>query len=104
MSKWIHFAKINEIPPGGHKAITINGTPIVLFNLEGEYFAIENRCTHEDFPLSEGCIIDNQITCPLHGAKFNIKTGEVTAPPAFVDVPIFSVRIVEDNIQVELLP
>lgn len=102
MSKWIYFAKINEIPLGAHKAITINGTPIVLFNLEGEYYAIENRCTHEDFPLSEGCIIDNQISCPLHGARFNIKTGVVTAPPAFEDVATFAVRIVDDNIQVEL--
>lgn len=103
MSKWISIAKINEIPLGGHKAITINGTPVVLFNLEGEYYAIENRCTHQDFPLSEGCIIDNEITCPLHGAKFNIKTGEVTAPPAFMDVQTFAVRIEQENIQVELL-
>lgn len=103
MSKWISITKINEIPLGGHKAITINGTPVVLFNLEGEYYAIENRCTHQDFPLSEGCIIDNEITCPLHGAKFNIKTGEVTAPPAFMDVQTFAVRIEQDNIQVELI-
>jgi 3-phenylpropionate/trans-cinnamate dioxygenase ferredoxin subunit len=102
MSKWIYFARINEIQPGGHKAITINGTPIVLFNLEGDYYALENRCTHEDFPLSEGCIIDGQITCPLHGAKFNIKTGAVTAPPAFMDVTTFAVRIEEDIIQVEI--
>jgi len=102
MPKWIYFSRTSEIPSGGHKAITINGTPIVLFNLEGEYYAIENRCTHQDFPLSEGQIIDNQITCPLHGAQFNIKTGEVTAPPAFMDVATFAVRIVEDIIQVEI--
>lgn len=102
MPKWIYFARTNEIPPGGHKAITVDGIPIVLFNLENEYYAIENRCTHEDFPLSEGPIINGQITCPLHGARFNIKTGEVTAPPAFEDVATFPVRIIEDKIQVAI--
>lgn len=102
MSQWQTIATISEIPLGGLKAITIKGIPIVLFNLEGEYYAIENRCTHQDFPLSEGHIIDNQITCPLHGARFNIKTGQVTAPPAFMDVATFAVRIEEDKVQIEL--
>jgi 3-phenylpropionate/trans-cinnamate dioxygenase ferredoxin subunit len=102
MTKWIRIASTSEISPGGHKAITIDGTHIVLFNLDGEYYAIENRCTHQDFPLSEGFLMDCQITCPLHGAKFNIKTGEVTAPPAFIDVATFVVRVIEDSVEVEV--
>jgi len=102
MSKWIEVAQITEIPKGSRKAFNIEGQPILIINLDNSYFAIENRCTHEDYPLEQGYIEDDIITCPFHGAQFCIKTGEVKAPPAFSDVAIFKVRINNKKIEIQI--
>lgn len=98
--EWFDIGVVEHLQKGEHKAITINNIPIVVFNLNGEYFAIENRCTHQDFPLSEGEVLGDQIACPLHGARFCIKTGQALSPPAFIDVATFPVRVFEGRVQV----
>ncbi len=97
---WIDVALDGEIPNLGRKTINIEGTPVLILRVDNIYYAIEDRCTHEDRPLNEGYIEGNTITCPFHGAQFCIKTGEVKAPPAFVDLPIFPVRVYNQKVQV----
>jgi len=99
MTQWHSICKANELPPDTRKAVVINSIPILIFNLEGDYYAIQNRCTHQDFPLLEGELEDDILMCPLHGAKFSIKTGEAKASPAFVDVPTYPTRVEDEWVQ-----
>lgn len=100
MSDWINAVAEADLPAGEHTVVEVEGAVMVLVNLDGEYFAIEDICTHDGSEISSGCIVDGSIECPRHGARFDIRTGEVTAPPAYEPVDTFPVRVVEGVIQV----
>jgi len=100
MSEWITVAKAGEIAPGGHRVVDADGTHIAVFNLGEEYCAIEDVCTHDGGELAGGCVIGEEIECVRHGARFNIRTGAVTAPPAYEPVATFPVRVQDGVIQV----
>ncbi len=100
MSDWINVVAVNDLAPGEHMSVEIEDAAIVLFNLDGEFYAIEDICTHDGSEISSGCIVDGSIECPRHGAMFDIKTGEVTAPPAYEPVDTFPVQVVDDVVQV----
>lgn len=102
MSNWINVAKITDIPSGSSKAVQINHTSILIFNLDGDFYAIENVCTHDGGSLAGGHLEGDEIVCPRHGAHFCIKTGAVTQPPAYEDVATFAVQVVGDLIQLQL--
>jgi 3-phenylpropionate/trans-cinnamate dioxygenase ferredoxin subunit len=102
MSKWYEIIKTTDFPVGTRKVIDLEGTSILLLNLEGNYYAIRNLCSHQNFPLEDGDIEDCIITCPLHGAKFSIQTGAVKAPPAFEDIATYEVRVENDMIQINI--
>jgi len=80
MSRFIEIAKINEIAPG--KAKMLEGKKIAIFNLEWDYYAIDDTCPHARGPLSEGEVEGEVVTSPWPGLEFNIKTGELLRPPA----------------------
>ena len=100
MSEWINAVAESDLTPGDHTVVEVEGAVMVLVNLDGEYFAIEDICTHDGSEISSGCIVDGSIECPRHGARFDIRTGEVTAPPAYEPVDTFPVRVVEGVVQV----
>lgn len=102
MSDWITVAEDSELSDGERKALTIHKQPILLFKIEGQYYAIQNLCTHEALPLTEGTLEGDTIICPFHGASFCIKTGAVTAPPAFSDLETYPVRVNNQMVQVQL--
>jgi len=89
-----------ELPPGERLFLEIDDKSIVLFNLAGDYYAIADICTHDDGPLGEGEVEGHQIICPRHGARFDIRTGEVLALPAIQDVPAYPVRLVDGMIEI----
>ncbi len=89
-----------ELPPGERLFLEIENKSIVIFNLAGDYYAIEDVCTHDDGPLGEGEVEDHQIICPRHGARFDIRTGEVLTLPAIQDVPAYHVRVVDGMIEI----
>ncbi|MCB1087304.1 MAG: non-heme iron oxygenase ferredoxin subunit [Verrucomicrobiae bacterium] len=101
MSESTIVADEADIEPGSAKRFEVNGRKIAVFNLEGEFFAIADTCTHEEASLSEGAVYGDEVECPLHGACFKIKTGEVTCPPAVSDVESFVVEV--DNGKVKVL-
>ena len=100
MSDWINAVAEADLPPGEHTVVEVEGAVMVLVNLDGEFFAIEDICTHDGSEISSGCIVDGSIECPRHGARFDIRSGEVTAPPAYEPVDTFPVRVVDGIIQV----
>ncbi len=100
MSDWINVAKVGEIAPGGHRIADVDGTHIAVFNIAGEYYAIEDVCTHDGGELAGGNVIGDQIECLRHGARFCIRTGAVMAPPAYEPVAKFPVRVENGEIQV----
>ena len=100
MSDWISVVAAGDLGPGDHKAVEVEDAEIVVINLDGNYYAIEDVCTHDGSEISSGCLVDGSIECPRHGARFDVKTGEVTAPPAYEPVDTFPVRVVEGVVQV----
>ena len=80
MSEYIYFADTTEIPPGTNKHREMKGLPIVVFNLDGVYYAIEDSCSHSGGPLSRGYLDSEEqtIVCPWHTWKFHIPTGKCT--------------------------
>lgn len=102
MSGWVALAKAGDIPPGQCRAFDVDDRMIALVNLDGEFYAIDNICTHAYAELSEGRIVGDEIQCPLHGARFSIRTGAVTAPPAFEPLNTYSVRVNGDDLEVQV--
>lgn len=100
MSDWIDVAAVKEFPPGEMRSVDADGTRIAVVNLDAEYYAIEDVCTHDGGQLTGGPLCGDAIVCPRHGARFSIKTGEVLAPPAYEPVAIFPLRIQSGRVQV----
>lgn len=100
MTEWYDVAPVAEIPPGRCRTVEVDGRPIAVVNLEGEFYAIEDLCTHDGGDLASGDIEGEQIVCPRHGARFSVKTGAVLAPPAYEDVLTFPVRVYDGMVQV----
>jgi nitrite reductase/ring-hydroxylating ferredoxin subunit len=82
------------------KAVEVNGEQVLLCNVDGEFCAVQDECTHECFPLSEGTLEGDAVVCTLHGARFALKTGEVLAPPALVPVRTYEVRVEGEDVLV----
>jgi len=102
MAEFVKVASTNEIASGQARLVNIKGKEIALFNIEGTFFALENACTHEEGPLAEGEIEGHEVTCPWHGARFDVRTGEVLCGPAYEDVARYNVRVTGTDIEVEL--
>ncbi len=101
MARLIKIAEAKDVPPGQSAAFTIEGQKIALFNVEGAYYAIGDACAHRGGPLSEGDVQGTKVTCPLHGADFDLKTGAALGPPAQKGVPSYKIIVEGDDIKVE---
>jgi 3-phenylpropionate/trans-cinnamate dioxygenase ferredoxin component len=99
MSDWITVAKVGELAPGQWRVVDADGAQIVVFNLGGEYFAIEDVCTHDGGQLTGGTVEGDQIICPRHGAHFCIRTGAALSAPAYEPTAKFAVRVEGGEIQ-----
>src|ERR1700736_4339245 len=80
MPVYFKVAKLSEIQPGTVKRIEAGGKQIALFNIDGTFHAMDDACTHRGGPLSEGILVGAEVTCPWHGAVFDVTTGEVISP------------------------
>ena len=104
MAEFVRVASVAEIEPGGVKRVEVDGEPIAIVNLDGEFYAIGDTCTHEEASLSEGWVDaeEETIECPLHGSQFKIKTGEVLSLPAVYPVQTYEVKVDGDAILVKI--
>lgn len=102
MAGFVKVAQSDEIAPGQGKMIEVGGKKIALFNVEGAFYAIDDTCTHRGGPLSEGSLEGTEVTCPWHGAIYDVSTGEVVSPPAPTGVARYNVRVEGTAIEVEV--
>jgi 3-phenylpropionate/trans-cinnamate dioxygenase ferredoxin component len=102
MADFVTVANVNDVKKGKVKTFKVNGHNIAVCNVEGTFFATQDLCTHDGGPLGEGELWDYNIECPRHGARFDVRTGQVTALPAMRPIKTFPVRVEGDDIQVAL--
>jgi 3-phenylpropionate/trans-cinnamate dioxygenase ferredoxin component len=95
-------APTSAVTPGQMKTFTINGQQILIANWQGTFFATQDLCTHDGGTLADGELIDGQIECPRHGARFDPQTGAVTALPAMFPIKTFPLRIEGTSLTIEL--
>jgi nitrite reductase/ring-hydroxylating ferredoxin subunit len=95
-------ATVQEVPPGRAKQVTVGGRTLALFNAGGTYYAIDDTCPHRGGPLSEGELEGIEVTCPWHGARFNISNGSNLCPPAQTGVSSYKVQVVGDEVQIDV--
>jgi 3-phenylpropionate/trans-cinnamate dioxygenase ferredoxin subunit len=100
--EFIPIAGVEDLPPGERLFVEIDGHPIVVFNLAGGLFAIADVCSHDDGPVGDGVVEGDEVICPRHGARFDIRSGKALGLPAVVDIPAYPVRVVEGQIELGL--
>lgn len=97
--EYLEIAPVSDLPEGERLFVEIGGKPIVIFKIAGQFFSIADVCSHDDGPVGEGQLEGYNITCPRHGAQFDIRTGKVVQMPAVVDIPAYPVRVIDGMIQ-----
>ncbi|QGG81192.1 Rieske 2Fe-2S domain-containing protein [Litorivicinus lipolyticus] len=95
---WHSTAPAADIAPGDYQRFDFDEAVILVFNLDGEFFALEDRCTHDDAELDGGAIENGCIKCPRHGACFDIRTGDAKSAPAYEATDRFDTRVNTDGI------
>jgi nitrite reductase/ring-hydroxylating ferredoxin subunit len=101
-SGYVKVASRGDIPPGKMTCVRVNGRRILLANVEGSIYATDDTCTHEEASLSTGSLKGEWVKCPLHGSRFNLRTGEVTDDPADQNLRVYPVRLDGDDILIAL--
>ncbi|MFQ5537132.1 MAG: Rieske (2Fe-2S) protein [Gemmatimonadota bacterium] len=102
MSDWVRVTAAEEVPPGQLKAARAGETLVVLANVDGTICAVEDRCSHEDFPLSDGELDGDEIVCTYHGARFDACSGRNKCLPAVRPVRAFPVDIRDGDVWVQV--
>lgn len=100
MSDWIDAIKQEALGIGEKVVIDLDGTDVAIFNIAGEFYAIEDACTHDGAEIASGELIGDEIICPRHGARFCVKTGAVKCAPAYENIATFPIRIENGVVQV----
>ena len=99
----VRVASVDEVPLESLKAVRVDETEICLAHAEdGNFYAINDVCTHENFLLSVGELFDLQVECPQHGARFNLKTGSVTGLPSVIRTKVYPVTVEGNDVYVEV--
>ena len=101
MTEFVKIARTEDLLPGQRLWHEFEEETVVVFNVDGDYFCIADRCTHDDGPLEGGAVCGFEVECPRHGALFDIRTGAVKRFPATSPVPTFQVKIEDGDIYVE---
>ena len=98
---WTRACATGDIAPG--EALALATDPVIaVYNVEGEYFAMDDTCSHDEASLSEGYIDGDEVECSWHFAKFCIRNGEVLAPPAMSPLTCYAVRVDSDEVLVDI--
>jgi 3-phenylpropionate/trans-cinnamate dioxygenase ferredoxin subunit len=100
MNEWITVVSVEGLASGERRGVEVDDTQIVVFNLDGQYYAIEDVCTHDGGQLTGGTVEGDQIVCLRHGARFCLRTGAALSAPAYEPINTFPVRIENGMVQV----
>ncbi|MBD5805393.1 3-phenylpropionate/cinnamic acid dioxygenase ferredoxin subunit [Azoarcus sp. Aa7] len=102
MADWVDVAKVDEFGDGTVRVVALeDGREVAVFNVGGRYYAIEDRCSHEEEALSWGVVEGDEVICPRHGARFSLVTGAALTLPACEPVANFAVRVEAGVVQVD---
>ena len=99
---FINVGKVEDVPPGTVRVYDVRGREVALCNVGGDLYAIDNVCTHDGGSLDQGEVIGYEVECPRHGARFDVRSGEVTEAPAVLPIDTFSVRLDGGDIEVDV--
>jgi nitrite reductase/ring-hydroxylating ferredoxin subunit len=97
---FVKVAKTGELSPGDKKLVNIGDQRILLVNVDGSYYAVDEVCPHALAFLSMGQLYNDEVVCPLHGSAFDIKTGAVLSPPAMDSLAVYPVKVEGEHILV----
>ena len=97
---WVRAAPAASIPPGDYATVEADGVFVAIFNVEGEFLAVEDVCTHDGGGLAGGAVEGDQVICPRHGARFCLRTGRALSPPAYEPVRSYETRVVDGQVEV----
>jgi len=101
-SDFTRFCKLSDVPPGSKKAAKVNDTWVLVCHSKDRLFAVSNICSHATRPLLNGRVRNCRITCPVHGAQFDLATGAALSLPATKPIPTYELRVVDDWIEVRV--
>ena len=102
MADWVTAARAGELEPGRVKVVVAGDRRLALCNVDGEYYCIDDVCTHDGGSLDQGELEDNEIECPRHGARFDVTTGKALCLPAVMPVKTYQVRVEGGEVQVRV--
>ena len=104
MPEWIDVCREEELPPGAMRTVEVGDDELMVVNCNGELFAMEDRCSHDDGPLAEGEIdpVDCTVECPRHGSQFDLRTGKPLTLPAYEPVDTFPVSVEDGVVRIEV--
>ena len=95
-------AEAAELQPGQIREVRVGGAEIALYNVGGQFFATTNVCTHDEAYLSDGELFGHVVECPLHGARFDVRSGKVLSLPAVYPLKTYEVRVADGKVQVRI--
>jgi 3-phenylpropionate/trans-cinnamate dioxygenase ferredoxin subunit len=104
MATWVEVGRIEDVPPGHAARVEIDEVPVAIFNLDGEFFCLDDTCSHAEASLSDGDLDTSRcaIECPLHGSAFSLRTGEPLSLPAVEPVRAHHIDTSDGVIRVAL--
>ncbi|MGQ0635285.1 MAG: non-heme iron oxygenase ferredoxin subunit [Planctomycetaceae bacterium] len=98
MSEFVAVASVKEFPADGRKPLVVDGRAVLLFKIGGQFFAVEDVCSHDGQPLTDGALEGFAIECPRHGARFDLRTGQPLCMPAVEPIATFEVQVRGDDL------
>ena len=101
MENRVQVAQVDDLEPGSMTMVEVDGKPVLLANVDGEFYAVSDICTHEEYNLSEGSLESCEVECPGHSAFFDLKTGDVIDGPAMDPLETYSVQIEDGAVFIE---
>jgi len=101
VAEFIRVARVEDVPPNGRLWYDFEEETVVIFNVDGRYYCIADRCTHDDGPLEDAELTGHEVECPRHGARFDIRTGKPLCLLATEPVPTYEVRVKDGYLWVE---
>lgn len=105
VSGFVRACSLADLPDEGQTlAVEVAGTPLVIACSGGDYFAVDEFCTHADVSLADGEVCDQTVECWLHGSRFDLRTGKPVGPPASKAIGSYQVRLDGDDVLVSLDP
>jgi 3-phenylpropionate/trans-cinnamate dioxygenase ferredoxin subunit len=99
---WVDVAPADDVPAGDHRVYEVEGRFIAVYHAAGDLYAVEDRCTHDDNPISDGPVEGLEVICTRHGARFCLKSGAALTPPAYEPLTLFATRVMDGRLWIGL--